>query len=426
MEINKQLFDDQNLLDQTLADFKASKESPYLEMRKISYVEKLFNEREIKKLSEKLFRKLEPFKNLTKEYLSEEDKESITQAFKEYILKLDQKKLFFDKPFLGYFMDMGYLESTNAFIDNAKAHDPELEVSDLFQAIRNVWIMNSLQLFFGIKVSMTPSIFSYSMLYPYTDNYLDDTMISKTDKRNFNSRFQMVLEGKTPENITPKEDKIFAMIRNIEGQYDRCTNPDVFKSLLLIQDAQVSSMNQDSETKIEAESILPLSFYKGGSSVLADSFLIKGNLSQDEMDFSFGYGSFLQLLDDFQDTEEDRNNHHWTLFSIKEDNDIYDNEVDKLLSFIHTVMNKHMFYTENELLIKDVITECTIIMVMEVIGRNPHVVSEKFYKSLESYSKVRLSFYKEFKETALTHLKGFDFNQTIGNLKIPKTNSRDS
>ena len=84
MEINKQLFDDQNLLDQTLADFKASEESPYLELRKISYVKKLFNEREIKKLSEKLFRKLEPFKNLTKEYLSEEDKEIITQAFKEY------------------------------------------------------------------------------------------------------------------------------------------------------------------------------------------------------------------------------------------------------------------------------------------------------------------------------------------------------
>lgn len=418
MEINKPLNEYQNLLDQTLADFSASNDSPYQEMRKISYVEKLINEREIKKLSEKLFRKLEPFKNLKNEHLSEEDKETITQAFKEYILKLDQKKLFFDKPFLGYFMDMGYLESTNAFIENAKAHDPELEVIDLFQAIRNVWIMNSLQLFFGIKVSMTPSIFSYSMLYPYTDNYLDDPMICKADKRNFNSRFQMVLEGKTPENITSKEDKIFAMIRNIEGQYDRSTNPDVFKSLLLIQDAQVSSMNQDAETKINSDAILPLSFYKGGSSVLADSFLIKGNLSRNEMDFSFGYGSFLQLLDDLQDTEEDRSDHHWTLFSIKEEDEIFDREVDKLLSFIHRIMNKHTFHTENEILIKDVITECTIIMVMEVIGRNPHFVSEKLYKTLESYSKVRLSFYKEFKDTAMTNMKGFDMSQTIGNLTI--------
>jgi len=418
MEINKPLKEYQNLLDQTLADFVTSNESPYLQMKKISYVEKLFNEREIKRLSEKLFKKFEPFKNSKKEHLSEEQKEMITQAFKEYILKLDQKKLFFDKPFLGYFMDMGYLESTNAFIENAKAHDPELEVIDLFQAIRNVWIMNSLQLFFGIKVSMTPSIFSYSMLYPYTDNYLDDPTISKEDKRNFNSRFQMILEGKTPENITPKEDKIFDMIRNIEGQYDRIINPDVFKSLLLIQDAQVSSMNQDAETKIINDTILPLSFYKGGSSVLADSFLIKGSLNQDEMDFSFGYGSFLQLLDDFQDTQEDRSNHHWTLFSIKEENEIYDGEVDKLLSFIHRIMNKHKFHTENEILIKDVITECTIIMVMEVIGRNPHFVSNKLYKSLESYSKVRLSFYNEFKETAQTNFKGFDMSQSIGDLTI--------
>ena len=418
MEINKPLLEYQYLLDQTLADFGASRESPFLEMRKISYVEKLFNEREIKKHSEKLFKKLEPFKNLKNEQLSEADKEMITRAFKEYILKLDQKKLFFDKPFLGYFMEMGYLESTNAFIENAKAHDPGLEVSDLFQAIRNVWIMNSLQLFFGLKVAMTPSIFSYSMLYPYTDNYLDDPVISKEDKKNFNARFQMVLEGKTPENIIPEEDKIFAMIRNIEGQYARRTNPEVFQSLLLIQDAQVSSMNQNAETKIASDTILPLSFYKGGSSVLADSFLVKDNLNQDEMDFSFGYGSFLQLLDDFQDAEEDRSNHHWTLFSVKDDCDIYDSEVNKLLSFIYSVMNKHKFDTENETLIKDVIKECTIIMVMEVIGRNPHFVSEKLYKSLESYSKVRLSFYKEFKETALENLKGFDFNQSIGNLTM--------
>lgn len=418
MEMKKPQFEYQDQLDQTLADFGASKESPLLEMRKISYVEKLINEREIKKHSEKLFKRLEPFKNMQNEQLSESDKEMITKAFKEYILKLDQKKLFFDKPFLGYFMEMGYLESTNAFIENAKAHDPDFEVIDLFQAIRNVWIMNSLQLFFGSKVAMTPSIFSYSMLYPYTDNYLDDPMISKTDKRNFNARFQMVLEGRTPENVTPKEAKIFAMIKNIEGQYDRHSNPEVFQSLLLIQDAQVSSMNQDAKTKIASDMILPLSFYKGGSSVLADSFLVKGKLSPEEMDFSFGYGSFLQLLDDFQDAEEDRSNHHWTLFSIKDECDIYDREVDKLLSFIYSVMNKHTFDTDNEMLIKDVIKECTIIMVMEVIGRNPHFVSDKLYKSLESYSKVRLSFYKEFKESAMTNLKGFDMNQTLGNLAM--------
>lgn len=418
METNTPRFKYQYLLDQILDDFGASKESPFLEMKKISYVEKLFNEREIKKYSEKLFKKIEPFKNLGNEKLSEEDKDMITKAFKEYILKLDQKKLFFDKPFLGYFMEMGYLESTNAFIEHAKAHDADLKFLDLFQAIRNVWIMNSLQLFFGSKVAMTPSIFSYSMLYPYTDNYLDDPMISKEDKKNFNTRFQMVLEGKTPEDITPREDKIFAMIRNIEGQYDRNIHPEVFQSLLLIQDAQVYGMNQDSAAKIAPDMILPLSFYKGGSSVLADSFLVKGTLSREEMDFSFGYGSFLQLLDDFQDAEEDRSNHHWTLFSIKDDCDIYDSEVDKLLSFIHSVMNKHKFNTENEALIKDVIQECTIIMVMEVIGRNPHFVSEKLYKFLESYSKVRLSFYKEFKETALENLKGFDMNQTIGNLTM--------
>ena len=63
-----------------------------------------------------------------------------------------------------------------------------MEVYDIFQAIRNVWIMNSIQILYNMEVKLTPSIFAYSMLYPYSDNYLDDANISVGEKVEFNKK----------------------------------------------------------------------------------------------------------------------------------------------------------------------------------------------------------------------------------------------
>lgn len=37
---------------------------------------------------------------------------------------------------------------------------------------------------------------------------------------------------------------------------------------------------------------------KGGASVLADGYLVAGKLTKDQEYFLFGYGAYLQLLDD--------------------------------------------------------------------------------------------------------------------------------
>lgn len=46
---------------------------------------------------------------------------------------------------------------------------------------------NALQLLFGKEVYYSKANFAYSMLYPYTDNYLDNTNIDKNDKILFNN-----------------------------------------------------------------------------------------------------------------------------------------------------------------------------------------------------------------------------------------------
>lgn len=393
--LNKEL-DHHLLIETSLEDFAESSGNPFYSLEKVSLFEKLIHEKEAKKIIEKFMKKIEPYRNISQESVDQEVKEELRLYFLELIEDMDKKKIFFDEPFLSSFVEMGYLESTEAFFDQAQKHDPSLDFTDLFQAVRNVWIMNSLQLMFDQEIKMTPSVFSYSMLYPYTDNFLDDSRISLSQKKNFNDRFQLVLEGTHLHDSSENESKIFEMIYNIEMQYSRTDYPNVYKSLLMIQDAQVQSLSQNNPKRLSPNILLPISFYKGGSSVLADGFLCKGDLTEDEKNFSFGYGAFLQLMDDLQDIESDRAENHWTIFSVKYQEEIYDNEIIKLLCYIEKVLDKYRLYSPKEESLKRIIKDCTRLMIMDVVGQNPHLVSQKLYKCLESYSKVRLSFFKEY------------------------------
>ena len=88
-----------------------------------------------------------------------------------------------------------YYESSVAFSRRARAFDPDLGAEEIGQAIRNVWIMNSLQMLGERQVGLSPAIFAYSMLYPETDNYLDDPEVAIADKRRFNERLGRRLRG---------------------------------------------------------------------------------------------------------------------------------------------------------------------------------------------------------------------------------------
>jgi hypothetical protein len=84
---------------------------------------------------------------------------------------------------------------------------------------------------------------------------------------------------------------------------------------LALQRAQVTSLRQQVETAPCELDLLALSVEKGGTSVQADAWLVAGTLQPAEAEFAFGYGVFLQLLDDLQDTRRDRDAGHMTVFS---------------------------------------------------------------------------------------------------------------
>ena len=118
-------------------------------------------------------------------------KKRILSAFRAFA----RSALDFSEDHLGALLDHGFPEVGQEFAQAARRFDPTIRGSDIFQAMRNVWTMNGMQALLDVPVCLTPAMFAYSMLYPYTDNYLDDPAIPASGKRVFNERFGARLAG---------------------------------------------------------------------------------------------------------------------------------------------------------------------------------------------------------------------------------------
>ncbi len=199
----------------------------------------------------------------------------------------------------------------------ARRFDPSLSMADIVQACRNAWTACGLQPLLGEPVGITPSILGYSLLYPYSDNYLDREDVPAEAKLRFSERFRNRLRGETLSAHDDREAAMWALVQLIEEQYPRARYPQVFDCLLAIHRAQEESIAQmkSSGDCIEAE-VLRMSCAKGGSSVLADACLAHGWLNEEERRFSFEWGVLLQLGDDLQDVREDMQRGSVTLFSL--------------------------------------------------------------------------------------------------------------
>lgn len=384
---------------------------PSVTLKKVPWLKKLLNERQLKKMINKLFKELDPYlpelKAQSEELtdLSSPVIAEVKQRLLTFMYEIDEKKLLFDEPFLSFFISEGYMDVAEEFILRAKKEDQQLDDSEIFQAMRNSWIMNSLQLYWGIPLQLTTPMYAYSMLYPYTDNLLDDPDVTAETKRLFNLKLAEALTGKTIPSSTPSETRVFELVKQILTDFPVETFPGVTESIQLIHDAQIKSMKQTSELKLTEEQILQISLFKGGTSVLADAYLIKGTLDEEEMVFAFHYGAFLQLLDDLQDKETDKRENNQTLFSTDQTPEVLEKSIRKLLSYIFTVNKKQKTDDPVKLRMKAIISRCTLMMVMESVGKNPGAVPPSLYKELESYSTIRLKTYKTLQKQIETIMK---------------------
>jgi hypothetical protein len=232
-----------------------------------------------------------------------------------------------------------FFEASVAFTREARAVDPGLPPDGLWQALRNVWIGNTLQLLLDRPVTVNPGLFAYSMLYPLTDNLLDDPGLDGGRKREFNERFGRRLAGLPVTPVGAREDAVFRLVARIEEEFPRPRFADVHASLLAIHGGQVLSLTQQDDPEIPDGRILAISCEKGGSSVLADLYLVAGDATPSLERFAFGYGVFLQLLDDLQDVATDRAAGHQTLFTRAAQRGPLDEATARLARFIDRVLD---------------------------------------------------------------------------------------
>ena len=210
----------------------------------------------------------------------------------------------------------GFIPIGREFGQRARRFDAALTHAEILQACRNAWTVCGLQPLLGDAMALTPSIVGYSLLYPYSDNYLDAARASRDEKLRFSARFLARLRGDVLEPLNRREQAIWNLVEMIEMQYPRDEYPQAFDCLIAIHRAQEQSMAQlRAAGECDLRQVLEISCAKGGSSVLADACLCHGWLDQDESEFAFDWGVLLQLGDDLQDVREDLRSGAQTLFS---------------------------------------------------------------------------------------------------------------
>nr|WP_321357076.1 hypothetical protein [uncultured Draconibacterium sp.] len=228
----------------------------------------------------------------------------------------------FDPDHLEIILSEEFKDVSKDFFYRARAFGPELNPEDIYQGMRNVWIMNGLQLMAEKPVNITPSVFAYSMIYPYSDNLLDDPEISNDQKQVFSVRFDRCLHGEPEEAESHTEKQLFSLINMFEEEFPRSEFPKVYESLYAIQQGQTNSLKMIAHNGLSDDEICTICFEKGGASVLADGYLVAGEMTSEQEQALFGYGIYLQLLDDIQDVKEDSLASTKTIFSCLPEKDL--------------------------------------------------------------------------------------------------------
>ncbi|MDS0526280.1 hypothetical protein NNC19_11365 [Clostridium sp. SHJSY1] len=362
------------------------------QIEKVSLLDKKKNEKKFGIIIDKLSKYMEsmPKKKEELERWSEEG---------EIILRKYMKN---DSVFKLNFMDKhireGMIESTKKFISEAKKFDKDMPLEDVGQAMRNVWIVNILQAIFYNEVKFSNAIFGYSMLYPYTDNYLDDINVSMKDKIEFNDKLLGRLKGNMRILFeTEYEKKIDRLVENIEKVFLRDKHIKVYDSLLTIQEGQIRSLMQQENRTIPYENdILGISIEKGSSSVLVDGYLINGDLTQEQENFCLGYGFLLQIGDDLQDVRKDLENNHMTIMSQLAGRYDLDQLANKLLNFTIEFIEKHIILKNKENLKILVRNNCVMLILFSIV-LSKKFFSKEYIDEIEGYLPFSIDYIEELK-----------------------------
>lgn len=294
----------------------------------------------------------------------------------------------------------GIVQTSSLFFRMAREFDPELPTEQIFQASRNVWTMNYLQVLLDLPVQLTNSVFSYSMLYPVSDNLLDDPCLKRQQKMEFSRRFAAWLKGEDIPAQYEKEIQVLKLVKSIEQQYPRSQYTQVYESLLAIHAGQEKSL------KLPCAPVLPYTFdvlgvaiEKGATSVLADGVLVAGKLQPWQMEIIFNYGVFAQFMDDQEDVAADLEQNALTVFTECASRGPLDKLMNRLFAFSRVVLKGlDAFEHERSRPLKEISLVGIDLLLIDACARTGKFYSRGYLNMLEKHFPFRFNYLREVRK----------------------------
>lgn len=283
---------------------------------------------------------------------------------------------------------------TKHFVDRVREFDETLNQAQIWQALRNYFIYAMLVEMQGEEQNAGNPILAYSLLYPYTDNYIDDAGISKQEKERYNRMIAAKLQGEEAIPQNSLEEKTCCLLDMILNEYEGGARRKAAGTLLQLLEAQNCSIGQQ-KTDVTEERILEISIWKGSTSVLADYLFSTGEWLKREEAFYLKFGFLLQLVDDLQDIEEDREAESHTLMTKAAEQRRLEQCVNRLLWFTWKVIRE--FEPRNPKLKGFVLRYCVEITLLTA-AEAPQFFSNEYVKALEPYLPFSLEYLKKMKK----------------------------
>jgi hypothetical protein len=311
--------------------------------------------------------------------------------------KVAAERLGYPGSHLDIIFSPAYFRVTRAFVHKARSFDNGISTEAMSQALRNVWVMNWIQMFFAQVPELTPSVFAYSMLYPYTDNFLDQSGITSEEKAALNHNLSLRLAGMEIQARGPYDDILFRLIGMIESEYPRGEFPEVYAALLAIHAGQVKSLMQQGETpRLNPGQTLRVSMEKGGASVLADGYLVTGRLAKEDAAFCFGLGVLLQLFDDLQDLQSDFAAMRWTVFSCTALGSSLDATTSRLYRYLGRVLAPTATYASPRCgVLVNLLRRNCLYLMLRAIAQNRRFYTAEYLRHMEPFSPLRFDYLEE-------------------------------
>ncbi len=327
-------------------------------------------------------------------YATDSDRQAARQRLTTAVQRYLSPALGLDDSQTSFIVSHPFPDLGMEFCRQARRFDPGLDLVDVVQASRNAVVMHNIQTLLGRPAELTPSIIGYSLIYPYSDNLLDDPTIPLAGKRGFGARLAARLSGKGPAPVGPQENAIWRLVALIESQYPRGSFPQVYDSLLAIHNAQSRSVRllERGAAPYEVD-VLGISLEKGGTSVLADGYLVAGTLPPAQAAFLFRLGAFLQLGDDLQDIDDNLKDGLLTIFTQTARRWPLDGLTTRILHFGRKVLaDVDCFDLPGLEPLKSLMAVATRLLLIEAAGHARRFYTRDYIRELETHSPVRFPY----------------------------------